>query len=64
MFQVENPLRKLAPQRSVSLFVDQEEFLCKLIEEKGLPKGTISVIVRQGVDLAIDYYKKRGIIND
>ncbi|MBO8161065.1 MAG: hypothetical protein H0Z24_05465 [Thermosipho sp. (in: Bacteria)] len=55
-------IRKLAKQRSVSLFVDQEDELERIIKDKNLPSRVIPEIIRRGVDLVLEEIKSKGEI--
>lgn len=50
-------VRELAPQRTVSLFKDQEELIAKISEEHGI-NIKIATLIREGVDLALKEIEK------
>lgn len=50
-------VRELAPQRTVSLYKDQEELITKISEEHGI-NIKISTLIREGVDLALKEIEK------
>ena len=50
-------VRELAPQRTVSLYKDQEELIAKISEEHNI-NIKISTLIREGVDLALKEIKK------
>lgn len=50
-------VRELAPQRTVSLFKDQEELIAKISEEYGI-NIKIATLIREGVDLALKEIEK------
>lgn len=50
-------VRELAPQRTVSLFKDQEELIAKISEEHSI-NIKISTLIREGVDLALKEIEK------
>ncbi len=45
-------VRELAPQRTVSLYKDQEELIAKISEEHNI-NIKIATLVREGVDLVL-----------
>jgi hypothetical protein len=50
-------VRELAPQRTVSLYKDQEELIAKISEEHNI-NIKIATLVREGVDLALKQIEK------
>ena len=50
-------VRELAPQRTVSLYKDQEELIAKISEEHGI-NIKIATLIREGVDLALKEIEK------
>jgi hypothetical protein len=50
-------VRELAPQRTVSLYKDQEELIAKISEEHNI-NIKISTLIREGVDLALNQIEK------
>ncbi len=50
-------VRELAPQRTVSLYKDQEELIAKIGEEHNI-NIKISTLIREGVDLALREIEK------
>ena len=50
-------VRELAPQRTVSLYKDQEELIAKISEEHGI-NIKIAALIREGVDLALKEIEK------
>ena len=50
-------VRELAPQRTVSLYKDQEELIAKISEEHGI-NIKIATLIREGVDLVLEEIKK------
>lgn len=57
---IEPMLRCLAPQRSISLYKDQEESIKRIIKNHGLSNISVSKIIRTGVDLVIAELKEEG----
>ena len=51
-------VRELAPQRTVSLYKDQEELIAKISEENDV-NIKIATLVREGVDLVIKQIEKQ-----
>lgn len=50
-------VRELAPQRTVSLYKDQEELIAKISEELGI-NIKIATLIREGVDLVLEEIEK------
>ena len=50
-------VRELAPQRTVSLYKDQEELIAKISEEHGI-NIKIATLIREGVDLVLEEIEK------
>jgi len=50
-------VRELAPQRTVSLYKDQEELIAKISKEHNI-NIKISALIREGVDLALKQIEK------
>lgn len=51
-------VRELAPQRTVSLYKDQEEQIAKMSEEHDV-NIKIATLVREGVDLVLKQIEKQ-----
>ena len=49
--------RVLSKQRSVSLYEDQEDKIAELID-KGANKKILQILVRRGIDLALQEYEQ------
>jgi len=50
-------VRELAPQRTVSLYKDQEELIAKISEEHNI-NIKISTLIKEGIDLALNQIEK------
>lgn len=60
---IEPVLRTLAPQRSISLYKDQEEDIERILKENGLSSTSVSSVIRKGVDLLIQELNREGKLN-